>query len=269
MSRKLLCGVANLSDGQHTLNFAVLGSPIAHSLSPRLHAAAFAIRGLPHSYDAHRVEQLASWIETNPNFAGLSITMPLKEQALAIADQLDEASLATGSVNTLTRTAHGWSGANTDVEGIKFALAGADLSRVIVVGSGATARSALFAMRAVPALGVVARNRTAAKELAERYRAEVCEIADLAAATVISTLPPSALIQFIDRELRPTGVLLDIAYYPWPSLAAERWIQTGSAISGVEMLIGQAVAQQRLFDTEALDERAVLRAMRSAIGMKE
>ena len=249
--------------------FAVLGSPISHSLSPKLHGAAFRERGLPHSYEAFQVESLSEWLPRNSQFAGLSITMPLKEQALALAESLDDAALATDSVNTLIKTATGWHGANTDVLGLQFALRDRDLSRVVVVGSGATARSALFAMRDATDLGIIARNPAATKALSERYSARICDLAELESATVISTLPAGALEGFIGAELEPTGLLLDVAYHPWPSASATRWMQRGSAVSGVEMLIGQAVAQQRLFESAEFNEINVLRAMRAALDVKE
>jgi shikimate dehydrogenase len=249
--------------------FAVLGSPIEHSLSPKLHNAAFAARNLSHSYNAHRVEDLAAWLASNPDFFGLSITMPLKEQALALATTLDPSAAETGAVNTLISGDHGWSGANTDVLGLQFALAGRDLSDVIVVGSGATARSALAAMRHAGRLRILARNASAVSQLTERYQVEQALLSDLERATVISTLPAGALLDFINGSLRPTGLLLDVAYHPWPSGAAQLWAQNGEVISGVEMLIGQAVAQQRLFAPENFDEMLVLKAMRAALGMKE
>jgi shikimate dehydrogenase len=250
-------------------SFAVLGSPISHSLSPKLHGAAFSERGLPNSYEAFQVESLSEWLPRHSEFAGLSITMPLKEQALALAESLDDAALATDSVNTLIKTPTGWHGANTDVLGLQFALRDRDLSRVVVVGSGATARSALFAMRHAKDLGIIARNPDATRALSERYSARICDLAELESATVISTLPAGALEGFIGAELEPTGLLLDVAYHPWPSASATRWMQRGFAVSGVEMLIGQAVAQQRLFESADFDEVNVLRAMRAALDMKE
>jgi shikimate dehydrogenase len=251
------------------LKFAVLGSPIEHSLSPRLHSAAFAARGLAHSYQAHRVENLSSWLQEHGDYSGLSITMPLKQQALKLADSLDQTAESTGAVNTLIRKNGSWFGANTDVLGLQFALAGRDLSNVVVVGSGATARSALAAMHSAGRLRILARNPESVAELTERHQIEAASIADLEDATVISTLPAGALLDFIAGSLRPTGVLLDVAYHPWPSAAAELWQRNGEVISGVEMLIGQAVVQQRLFVEENFDELLVLRAMRAALGMKE
>lgn len=250
-------------------NYAVVGSPIAHSLSPKLHSAAFSARGLPHTYEAFQVQNLSEWLGTDSELAGLSVTMPLKEQALALSKELDSAAQATDSVNTLIRRAGAWFGANTDVVGIKFALRELDLSRVVVVGSGATARSALFALQGVSDLRILARNTELAQALSARFSARLASPADLESATVVSTLPAGALERFIDPGLRPTGVLLDVAYHPWPSGAAIRWMEHGQAISGIEMLIGQAVAQQRLFAPNDFDEAVVLAAMREALSMKE
>ena len=254
------------------LRFAVLGSPIAHSVSPTLHRAAFATRSIAAEYEAHRVEDLGSWLERNKLFTGLSLTMPLKDQAFAIAESHDAAALETAAVNTLIKTATGYRGHNTDVEGIRFALRDVDLRTAVVVGTGATARSALVALKPVTEnLLIYGRDDDASKRLAEEFGATaITEPSALASATVVSTLPPGALAVFVNiPNIRPSGTLLDVVYKPWPTDAAKQWSQTGVIISGLEMLLGQAVQQQQLFVSEGFEAEITIAAMRASLNVKE
>lgn len=254
------------------LRYGVLGSPIAHSLSPTMHRAAFAARSIAAEYGAHRVEDLAAWLEHNEDFSGLSLTMPLKDQAFAIAKVHDEAATETAAVNTLIKTDTGYQGFNTDVEGIRFALREVDLATAVVVGTGATARSALAALRlATDCLMVYGRDAATSKKLAAEFGATaVSEPTALRSATVISTLPAGALVQFVDiARLRPNGALLDVVYDPWPTAAASLWSQTGKIISGLEMLLGQAVLQQKLFAPDGFDHEITIAAMRASLNVKE
>ncbi|HEX7461711.1 MAG TPA: shikimate dehydrogenase, partial [Dermatophilaceae bacterium] len=133
---------------------AVLGSPISHSLSPALHRAAYRALGLSNwLYDAHEVQEPALSrfvVDLGPEWAGLSLTMPLKEAAFEVADEVSDLARRTGAINTLVRLRDGgWSGDNTDVYGVSQALRGAGCARVasaLVLGSGATARSVVAAL---------------------------------------------------------------------------------------------------------------------------
>ena len=134
------------------LNAAVLGSPIAHSLSPLLHRAAYQALGLEQwRYAAYEVDEeafLPFVAGLDETWRGLSLTMPLKEVAFEVAADVSPAALATGAINTLVRRDTGeWDAHNTDVQGLVAALAGAEHGRTAtVLGSGATARSAIAAL---------------------------------------------------------------------------------------------------------------------------
>jgi len=155
---------------------AVLGSPIAHSLSPALHTAAYAALGLDGwAYTAHEVgeDQLAGFVAgLGPEWAGLSLTMPLKEAAFAVAQEVSPLAREVGAVNTLVRLPDGaWSADNTDVEGLARALqeGGARDALVasghaLVLGSGATARSAVAALAELGAARVTFAVRAAARQ---------------------------------------------------------------------------------------------------------
>ncbi|HEY5249275.1 MAG TPA: shikimate dehydrogenase, partial [Dermatophilaceae bacterium] len=114
---------------------AVLGSPISHSLSPVLHVAAYRALGLSHwSYEAHEVKApaLRRFVRgLGPQWAGLSLTMPLKEVAFEVADEVSDLAREVGAINTLVRRADGgWSGHNTDVYGVSQALREAGCAQV-------------------------------------------------------------------------------------------------------------------------------------------
>lgn len=260
-----------------TKRYAVLGSPIAHSKSPIIHGAAFGARNIDATYEAIEVsDSLTGFMEqTGFLYHGFSVTMPLKTQALNFAERADSLAIGTGSANTLVHTAAGWDAYNTDVFGIQQAVAGLKFKSVSVLGTGATARSAIVAMQELEMpIAIWGRNQSSLKQLCAEFEIEqqqklhkACE-ADL----VISTLPPRALDEHLaELENLPKGKLLDVAYDPWPSKAAELWGDS-QTISGLEMLIWQAVGQQRLFagndlDEPLLAEKELVQNIRDALNM--
>ncbi|MFM6977495.1 MAG: shikimate dehydrogenase family protein [Micrococcales bacterium] len=276
-------------------HLAVVGSPIEHSKSPIIHAAAYAVLGKTFDYNKIQVEKnhLMQFVETlDDSWLGLSVTAPLKTEALRLAKNSDETSQLTGSTNTLLRTESGWSGFNTDVFGIQKALSEAGVAnvrQVSIIGSGATALSAVLAIsRSFPAAKLLlsARNRQALKDLVQFAKIvglqSVRTVSARKALTksdlVISTLPSGALDSDISRLnlsrfASPRGVFLDVAYDPWPSPAAQLWSNSDlKVVSGIEMLLWQAVAQVRIFcegdpNKELLNEAAVILAMRNSIGL--
>ena len=110
---------------EHVHRAAVLGSPIAHSLSPALHRAAYASLGLRWTYEAIEVDEagLAGFLAgLDRSWAGLSLTMPLKEEAARLLADVDPTARALRSVNTVLPSGAGWRGTNTDVYGMTEAL---------------------------------------------------------------------------------------------------------------------------------------------------
>ena len=263
---------------------AVWGDPIAHSMSPALHATAYRTLGVEWEYDRRRVDA-AGFAEAfgglDSSWRGLSLTMPLKEQAFAVAAVRDHHAELTGAVNTLLfgdRPA----GFNTDVGGIIDALAehGITAPRTVrILGAGATAASALVAVAELNAGLVDVRARrperaAALVELGERLGVTLTVDAfDAAASPVdltIATLPSGTeLAAPIARSLAAGGgALFDAAYAPWPSALGAIWGEA-PAISGRGMLLHQAVRQVRVFHrgdphTALPAEDRVLAAMRAA-----
>jgi len=261
-----------------TRQAAVLGSPISHSLSPALHTAAYRALGLSHwSYGAHEVQApaLRRFVAgLGPQWAGLSLTMPLKEAAFEVADEVSDLAREVGAINTLVRRADGrWSGDNTDVYGVSQALREAGCTQVtsaLVLGSGATARSVVAALASLGCAKVTFAVRSAARQetldQATRAGLEVDvvglgAVADLLGDTrvVISTLPGNALPgntlpenaltgRMLHEGPRPVGhLLMDVVYTGWPTPLARTFHEAGaSVVSGLEMLVHQAAEQVRL-----------------------
>ncbi|MFH9063669.1 shikimate dehydrogenase [Streptomyces coeruleorubidus] len=260
---------------------AVLGSPIAHSLSPVLHRAAYEELGLTGwTYDRFEVDEAAlpGFFETlGPAWAGLSLTMPLKRAVIPLLDGISETAASVDAVNTVVLTQDGRrTGDNTDVPGMVAALREHGIDKVeaaAILGAGATASSALAALsRVCPGeIAVYVRSEARAAEMrkwAERLEVSV-RIADWAdaeqalhAPLVISTTPAGAT-DALARSVpeRPTA-LFDVLYDPWPTTLAARWsAYGGTVVSGLDLLVHQAVLQVEQMTGRA---PAPLDAMRKA-----
>lgn len=267
----------------------VWGDPIEHSLSPRLHTAAYAELGWEWTYGRRRVDEASFEAELRgaaSTIRGLSLTMPLKARAHAVATTLDERAHLTGAANTLVRRGDGWHGFNTDVGGIVAALGEQGVSDVVdarIVGAGATAASALVAVSEIGArrVEVMARRPGAAAALIDlgRRLEVVVEAApwasdDLAVRGVtIATLPGGVEVDgaVADALARAGGPLLDVVYGHWPTALSDAWERNGApAQNGAGMLLHQAVLQIRAFATGDVAqplprEAAVVAVMRRAL----
>jgi len=268
---------------------AVLGKPIAHSLSPVLHRAAYDALGLTDwVYELVECDEqgLAAYVESRGHeWAGLSLTMPLKRTVLPLLDHVDHLAAATGGANTVVFRPEGRYGYNTDVQGIVDALTEAGVSvlastgpgSVMILGAGATACSALAAVGELGATGadIVARDPARADGLlatADRLglKARLRPWADLAhddavvPELLISTVPAGAADDYSERLVMTRQVppaVLDVVYHPWPTALAAAAAAAGSVVaSGYAMLLHQAAAQVELMTGKP----APLGAMRQA-----
>lgn len=280
-----------------SLRAAVLGHPISHSKSPALHTAAYAKLGIDISYTAVDLTErtlpgFMQEIRSQEGWRGLSVTMPLKTAMLQEVDEVRGIGKILGVVNTVAFEEAGGSvrrvAYNTDVAGIVNAVrnAGAQPApSAVILGGGGTAAAAVAALKQLGAGSVqlfvrdasrVQEARAAAAgvgmDLAVRLLSDAAGPA-AAADVVISTLPPRAADglagELAASGARTTGVLLDVAYDPWPSLIASAWqAGGGSVVPGLEMLLYQAVEQVRLFSRLG-DEvnAAVIDVMCDAVGL--
>lgn len=272
-------------------HLAVLGSPISHSRSPRIHRAAYEVLGLSWEYEAIECDRsgLRPLLESRgTEWRGFSVTMPLKGEAHRASRILDPVAEESGVVNTLLRLdgGAGWAGFNTDVPGLAAAIreAGFDAARTVVLGSGATAVSALLAARSLGAesIEIAARNVEAVSELVARWPSvsgtnlafpEAVGLSPVGErpTLVISTLPGRAAETISLPGWLSEVPLFDVAYDPWPSPLAARWEANGGRVhAGLGMLLHQALAQVRVFVNgdptfPLADEAQVFAAMRRAV----
>lgn len=267
---------------------AVLGSPIAHSKSPALHAAAYRELGLDWTYEAIEVTDLATFLEgLDDSWRGLSATMPLKRQLFELADTWDDAAALTGGANTLLLGDDERRVFNTDVGGIIRAFARSGVTSVrtaTILGGGATAASMLVSLAGLGAESVLIRARTPARvadlerlgrDLGLEIAVRPLDIDDrslIAPDVVVSTLPGGAQHDLaFAGPIRERSVLFEVAYDPWPSALVSAWQQVGGrVIDGLDMLIEQALLQVRVFvsgdpDAALPDEQRVLSAMRASV----
>jgi shikimate dehydrogenase len=243
---------------------AVLGSPIAHSLSPVLHRAAYAELGL-HDWTYDRVELdeagLPAFFEAldDPAWAGFSLTMPLKRAIVPLLDAISDTAASVGAVNTVVLTDDGRRlGDNTDIPGMIAALREQGVTTVgsaSVLGAGATASSALAALSRVCTGPVTAyvRGEARAAEMrgwGERLGLDVRTAdwsraaAALDAPLVIATTPAGATDDLAGRVPERPGTLFDVLYDPWPTALAGAWSARGGAVvGGLDLLVHQAVLQ--------------------------
>ncbi|MER5553375.1 shikimate dehydrogenase [Streptomyces sp. NPDC002793] len=246
-----------------TRRAAVLGSPIAHSLSPVLHRAAYAELGLDTwSYERFEVDEAAlpGFVEgLDPSWAGLSLTMPLKRAVIPLLDGISDTAASVEAVNTVVLTEDGRRiGDNTDIPGMVAALRERGVEKVesaAVLGAGATASSALAALAEICTGPVTAYVRSAARAdemrgWGERLGVDV-RITDWAAAAealhaplVIATTPAGTTDALADAVPAAPGTLFDVLYEPWPTELASRWSSAGgTVVGGLDLLVHQAVLQ--------------------------
>ena len=270
----------------------MLGSPIKHSLSPVLHAAAYQALNL-HGWHYDTIEcdepGLPRLVDSmGPEWAGLSLTMPLKRVALTVADEVSPLAEAIGAANTLVFApagpATGSRADNTDAAGIFSALREAGLARVqqaVILGAGGTAQSALAAVRELGNLSplVLVRNLARTGELRETAQrlgmrptiaGGLFEQPLPAADLVISTLPRGAADPLSSTRWQPGTTVLDVVYAPWPTAFAGSAQAAGCpVVSGLTVLLYQAVAQVELMTGHPGPVEAMRTALAAAVAARQ
>jgi len=237
----------------------VVGSPIAHSLSPAMHRAAYAALGLDWTYDAIEVESgaLAQFVDgCDATWAGLSVTAPLKREAAEYAVTRSSVVRALGVANTLIGGPDGWHAVNTDVPGAVNALRERGIeavSSVRFLGGGATVDSLVLAVRELGASAVEVWAREPAKvtpaegivvrQLGEPIEGQV----DLLVSTIpAEAVPPDAA--------ESAGAVFDVIYDPWPTFLVSAASAAGLPIvTGIDLLAHQAALQVELMTGETVE----------------
>jgi shikimate dehydrogenase len=278
----------------------VIGSPVAHSLSPLLHNAAFAALGLNGRWESYAFEvaegAAPSALEAMRRFdiTGLSVTMPHKAAVAASVDELEEHARRLDAVNCVSNTAGRLRGVNTDGQGFVASLVrGAGFepagSSCLVVGAGGAARAVVLALSESGASGVAVLNRTP-----ERARTTAALAGS--AGSVVSPDDPSGIAGAVagadlvvnatpvgmvgtaagdhaepgqwlvaPGQLRPGQVVVDLVYAPRPTAWLAAAAQTGAeALDGLGMLVHQAAAQLELWTGQEPPVEAMWQAAQSA-----
>lgn len=244
---------------------AVVGDPIAHSLSPVLHRAGYAALGLDASYDAIRVPagELAGLVAgLEPDWRGLSVTAPLKREALELADEVTDRAELAGGANTLVRTdAGGWRADNTDLPGAMAAIReryDGPVGAATIVGAGATAASTGLALAELGActIRLLARDRARAAETVaalERHPGLEVDVVSIEGGAIIgevvvSTVPAAAQTDVLVAATAAAAVVFEVVYDPWPTPLAAAAAERGQPlVSGLDLLVHQAVLQFAMF----------------------
>lgn len=249
----------------------VVGSPVTHSLSPAMHNAEFSRRGDDLAYVAHEVQAggLADFLGSirGGRILGLSVTMPLKDEACALVDRRDAASTRCRSSNTIAISAEEVVGYNTDGDGCVQALESTGRSVVdktcVVVGAGGTGRAVVEACGRHGAREVVVINRS--PEQAERAaacadRGRVGSAEDLESADFLINTTPLGMAGVADdsmpadpKRVAAGCVVLDAVYSPLEtSFLRTLRLRGVTTIDGLWMLVHQAALQQKIwFDVDA------------------
>jgi len=259
---------------------AVLGDPIAHSLSPVLHRAGYAAVGLAWEYDAVRVPAggLASYVESRAgDWRGLSVTMPLKREALEYADAASDVARLAGVANTLVNDGATVYAENTDVPGAVAAIReryDGHVDGATILGGGATATSVGLALAELGcrSVSLLVRSPERAEEtlaaLERHPAAPSVMVAPLTSSAegdiVISTIPAAAQTPDLVEACADIPVVFDVLYHPWPTpLAASASDRV--LVSGLDLLAHQAVLQFELFTGREVDVEVLRSAGRAAL----
>jgi shikimate dehydrogenase len=243
---------------------AIIGSPVAHSLSPAIHRAAFDAAGVDWTYatfevaPGHAPEALDAM--RTLGIAGLSVTMPHKEAVAAVVDRLDPAARSLHSVNTVSWDGDQLVGSSTDGAGFVASLADANVTvaeaKIAVIGAGGAARSVIDALARAGASDITVLNRTPERAEAAAALTPVASpgiLSDIKRADIVVNATSVGMGDDTSLPCDPAllhagQTVADLVYHPletqWMTTAAERGART---VDGLGMLVHQAALQQRIW----------------------
>jgi 3-dehydroquinate dehydratase/shikimate dehydrogenase len=273
--------------------FGIMGQPVGHSLSPRIHNAAFAAGGLNAVYLPFEVRDPVQFIrrmahpktrELDWKLSGLSVTAPHKSTVMQILDWIEPAAKEIGAVNTIVARDDQLRGYNTDTAGfissLRNVLGSLKDARCAIIGAGGAARACSWALTDQGAdVTILARDITKAQSLADRFRAKYRELSGAAYGdfdVVVNATPLGTRGQLENEtpataaQLREVRLAYDLVYNPIET----RFIREARAagcevLSGIEMLLAQAIEQFKLWigsnpDIEVMRTAALRRLSRKA-----
>ncbi len=261
--------------------YGILGRPVAHSLSPAMHNAAFASLGLNAIYVPFAVFNLAQAVQglRGLNLAGVSVTIPFKERIIPLLDEVDDQARHIGAVNTVVNRGGRLWGTNTDWEGALAALqeqtnlAG---ERVLVLGAGGAGRAIVYAVRhSGGEVSVTDADEAKARSLAQEFKATFVSLEKAAQdpATVLINATPVGMAPQLEgiplsaENLSRFKVVMDIVYQPLETrLLREAAAQGCRTIDGLQMLVYQGVRQFELFTGRPAPVEIMRQAALAALG---
>ena len=242
--------------------YGVIGNPISKSMGYLIHNRAFKETGSSDIYVPFLVDNVEKFFKGfSPYFEGLSVTMPFKEDIMAVIDEVDETARKIGAVNTVVRDGEGWKGYNTDCTGAVKALEEhIDLNgkKVLIIGAGGTAKAIGHGVREKGAKITVTynKNKERGTQLAKELGAEVVNVQDAGEEEVdvlincspVGMNPDVEATPISSRHLRKGMIVFDSVYNPPETRLIRDAKAVGCiAISGIELFINQAVGQFELW----------------------
>jgi 3-dehydroquinate dehydratase/shikimate dehydrogenase len=280
------------SIGKETAVYGVIADPVAHSLSPQIHNAAFSAAGIDAVYVPFRVpiDTLGQFIEDMPRLGirALSVTIPHKEAIAKYLTKVDPAVKGIGAVNTVIVRENELLGYNTDykaaMDSLENVLGAAESNasislqdkRVLVLGAGGVARAIMYGLEKRGAKATVAsRTRSRALNLAETFKARSVEWAARhnVEVDVIINCTPVGMHPNVDESpynkshLKPSMIVFDTVYNPESTLLLkEAKLHGCHVITGVEMFIRQAALQFMLFTGREAPYQLMRDTLKRAIG---
>jgi len=242
--------------------YGVIGNPVMKSMGYLIHNKAFKEIGMSDIYVPFLVDNVKIFFKDfSPYFEGLSVTMPFKEDIMAVMDEIDETARRIGAVNTVVRDGKGWKGYNTDcLAAVKALQEYIDLKgkNVLIIGAGGTAKAVGYGVSEQGAKLTVTYNRNKKKgiQLAKELGAKVVSIQNVSEEEVdilincspVGMSPNVEETPISSRYLREGMIVFDSVYNPPETRLIREAKAAGCVtISGVELFVNQAIEQFELW----------------------
>jgi shikimate dehydrogenase/3-dehydroquinate dehydratase type I len=243
-------------------NYVLLGNPVAHSLSPRMHNAALKKMGRDELYSAFCVQDVGGAVEglRAMNIRGASVTIPLKVVVMEFLDDIEDDALEIGAVNTIVNERGRLIGCNTDWRGLIRTLERKMTIKnktFVILGAGGTARAAVYGiLREGGHPMIVNRSREKGQRLAEKFGCPfypLAEIGRLSADGLINTTPvgmfPRVQQSPVKAELLDRfQYVMDVIYNPLQTKLLQDAVKRGCrVVSGADMFVHQGAEQLRIW----------------------
>jgi shikimate dehydrogenase len=259
---KSAIGQEAFTPGGHTSLYGILGDPVAQSMSPLMHNAAFRFLDIDAVYLPFEVQDLPSAVAgmTALGAKGASVTHPFKTEILGLIDEIDDTAKRIGAVNTLVFGAKGVKGANTDWVGAARcleALLPIEGHKFVVLGAGGAARAVVFAIsRGGGEALVVNRSEKPGRALAEEFGCEFLPLSEIERAqgdclvntTSVGMYPKANEMPVRKRVLSAFKAVADVVYNPLETMLLKEAKAAGCMVaSGFEMFVFQGTEQFRIW----------------------